>query len=241
MANTTNLNLVKPAGTDKALVSVINANSDKIDAFAGTTNQALANVNGKIGNSNIAQEDVSDLNSAVILNGIKFFTYANSASNRPASGGGAGITIANGAYGIQIVYTNRGSDGDITYVRNFWGLGQSFGTWRELAVKSDVEPQTITTVFHSDLTIASNTVVKIGRVVYVQIRFSTNTQLGANVQLATGFPVVLSNVSADRFAVSLTDSHNTGFVIRKDGILIAENTINPNVNYTVTGSYVAQS
>lgn len=42
MANTTNLDLVKPAGTDKALVSVINANSDKIDSFAGTTNQALA-------------------------------------------------------------------------------------------------------------------------------------------------------------------------------------------------------
>lgn len=43
MANTTNLNLVKPAGTDKALVSVLNSNSDKIDAFAGTTNQALSN------------------------------------------------------------------------------------------------------------------------------------------------------------------------------------------------------
>lgn len=42
MANTTNLNLVKPAGTDKALVSVLNSNSDKIDAFAGTTNQALS-------------------------------------------------------------------------------------------------------------------------------------------------------------------------------------------------------
>lgn len=44
MANTTNLDLVKPAGTDKALVSVINANSDKIDAFAGSTNQALSKV-----------------------------------------------------------------------------------------------------------------------------------------------------------------------------------------------------
>lgn len=44
MANTTNLDLVKPAGTDKALVSVINANSDKIDAFAGTTNQAFRTV-----------------------------------------------------------------------------------------------------------------------------------------------------------------------------------------------------
>ena len=48
MANTTNLDLVKPAGTDKALVSVINANSDKIDAFAGTTNQALSTLNSNL-------------------------------------------------------------------------------------------------------------------------------------------------------------------------------------------------
>lgn len=44
MASTQNLNLAKPAGTDKALVSVLNSNSDKIDAWAGTTNQALSNL-----------------------------------------------------------------------------------------------------------------------------------------------------------------------------------------------------
>lgn len=49
MASTQNLNLAKPAGTDKALVSVINSNSDKIDAFAGTTNQALSNININLG------------------------------------------------------------------------------------------------------------------------------------------------------------------------------------------------
>ena len=42
MANTTNLDLVKPAGTDHALISVLNSNSDKIDAFAGQTNDSLA-------------------------------------------------------------------------------------------------------------------------------------------------------------------------------------------------------
>jgi len=41
MANTTNLDLVKPAGTDKAQISVINGNMDKIDAWAGTTNTAI--------------------------------------------------------------------------------------------------------------------------------------------------------------------------------------------------------
>lgn len=35
MANTTNIDLAKPAGTDHALISVLNSNSDKIDAEAG--------------------------------------------------------------------------------------------------------------------------------------------------------------------------------------------------------------
>ena len=54
MANTTNIDLVKPAGTDHALVSVLNANSDKIDAeagrlrgnFAGTYNASSAYAKG---------------------------------------------------------------------------------------------------------------------------------------------------------------------------------------------------
>ena len=35
MANTTNIDLVKPAGTDHALISALNSNFDKIDAEAG--------------------------------------------------------------------------------------------------------------------------------------------------------------------------------------------------------------
>ena len=56
MANTTNLDLVKPAGTDHALISVLNSNSDKIDEFAGKTNDSLsAEQNGLayiVGNTN---------------------------------------------------------------------------------------------------------------------------------------------------------------------------------------------
>jgi len=72
MANTTNLNLVKPAGTDKALVSVLNSNSDKIDAWAGSTNQALSNVSDDlqsfgttVGSLSIK---VSNLEKDVVLN-----------------------------------------------------------------------------------------------------------------------------------------------------------------------------
>lgn len=42
MANTTNLDLVKPLGTDHALVAQINGNSDKIDAEAGRTRANFA-------------------------------------------------------------------------------------------------------------------------------------------------------------------------------------------------------
>ena len=42
MANTTNLDLVKPLGTDHALVAQINSNSDKIDAEAGRTRANFA-------------------------------------------------------------------------------------------------------------------------------------------------------------------------------------------------------
>ena len=42
MATTTNIGLTKPAGTDKALVSVLNANSDIIDSAAGGLMDAIA-------------------------------------------------------------------------------------------------------------------------------------------------------------------------------------------------------
>lgn len=58
MANTTNLNMVKPAGTDHALISVINSNMDIIDGAVGalpsgstlqgeidSANTAIANIN----------------------------------------------------------------------------------------------------------------------------------------------------------------------------------------------------
>lgn len=44
MANTTNLDLVKPLGTDHALISVINSNMDKIDAYAGNTDDAIGSL-----------------------------------------------------------------------------------------------------------------------------------------------------------------------------------------------------
>ena len=49
MANTQNLDLVKPLGTDHALVSVLNNNSDKIDAYAGAVNASLDGLRDGLG------------------------------------------------------------------------------------------------------------------------------------------------------------------------------------------------
>lgn len=54
MANTPNLDLVKPAGTDHALVSVINSNSDKIDGGFGTLSEQIANTINDFGSKTIS-------------------------------------------------------------------------------------------------------------------------------------------------------------------------------------------
>ena len=55
MANTTNIDLVKPLGTDHALISVINSNYDKIDTEAGNVRSNMALVQ----NTNTATEAIA--------------------------------------------------------------------------------------------------------------------------------------------------------------------------------------
>lgn len=69
MANTTNLNMVKPAGTDHALISVINSNMDIIDGAVGalpsgttlqgeidSANQAIGNITNYVDLGNMASQ-----------------------------------------------------------------------------------------------------------------------------------------------------------------------------------------
>lgn len=53
MANTTNLNMVKPAGTDHALISVINSNMDIIDGAVGALPSG-STLQGEIDSANTA-------------------------------------------------------------------------------------------------------------------------------------------------------------------------------------------
>ena len=81
MANTTNLNLVKPAGTDYALVSVINGNMDIIDNKVGAIPQNES-VQSQITalNNQIAKFTASDIKSSL-------------SSQYGAIGGARGISI----------------------------------------------------------------------------------------------------------------------------------------------------
>ena len=102
MANTPNINLVKPFGTDKALVSVINDNSDKIDAFAGSVNTNMANTQDGF---------------AIVVNGNNApkaitagqYLFIKNHSTLSAGGYHATANIANGA---AITSSNVAADAD---------------------------------------------------------------------------------------------------------------------------------
>ena len=80
MANTTNLNLVKPAGTDYALVSVINGNMDIIDSKVGaipaneSAQSQITALNNQIANATntkISYETAFDV--PVVSSGCHFY------------------------------------------------------------------------------------------------------------------------------------------------------------------------
>lgn len=126
MANTTNLNLVKPAGTDKALVSVINSNSDKIDAFAGTTNQALSNVNNRF--KEISSGSVKDITTS----GVYYLTTG--VSDLPSAGQAylcvMSVQNENRIAGIFVGVTNG-----ITY--SLTAINRNY-QYSELTLKSEI-------------------------------------------------------------------------------------------------------
>lgn len=146
MANTTNLDLVKPAGTDKALVSVINSNSDKIDAFAGTTNQALSKV--KQSPINIEPTSLSDLETK-LLTAIGNYTNYNEYIGLRITPSFTSDGITGGSTYGGYAYNIYEDNGTLYYfsalITNNVGeavaIGYSNGTWsvNRLVPKSEFE------------------------------------------------------------------------------------------------------
>ena len=88
MANTTNLNMVKPAGTDHALISVINSNMDIIDGAVGALPSGTT-LQGEIDSANTA---IGTLNSNVTNMATRLATKAFT-TNGSTGGGQTTMTI----------------------------------------------------------------------------------------------------------------------------------------------------
>lgn len=144
MANTTNLNLEKPLDTDQALISVINSNSDKIDAFAGSTNQALSTLSEtKIVNDDsiTSGESLISLVQSKIgtgaTHGVLLFTcngtlptdMETTVDGVSVGTYGNGLVEANGYY--QTLYY-RDTAGNIFTAQKAHNAN-AWGTWRALA------------------------------------------------------------------------------------------------------------
>lgn len=131
MANTPNIDLVKPAGTDHALVSVLNANSDKIDNFAGSTNQAIAALDYRFS----LLPANADLNT-VKTSGL-FGTRANSIHAPVANIGQLVVIQYSTDWVTQIWASGSSSTRGKLYVRNFYD-GTTWSDWKELVSTDDL-------------------------------------------------------------------------------------------------------
>ena len=117
-SQTTNLQLTKyGAGTDNLLRSDYNGNLDKIDTFAGNTNQAIANINnalaGKVNTSDIANNltttsagKVLDARQGKALSDSLGELIVRETGNASFTNGVATIAAKSG-YKLMSVVTNR--------------------------------------------------------------------------------------------------------------------------------------
>lgn len=129
MANTPYIDLVKPAGTDKALISVLNANSDKIDSAVGGVQDALAivcngNTHGAITSGQFVyvrahdtlQEGLYTANSNIAANATLSSSNltANSSGGLNALNEQIGKLRVKQAYGSFIVNTPIAAGAEVT-------------------------------------------------------------------------------------------------------------------------------
>ena len=130
MANTPFLDLVKPAGTDKALVSVINSNSDKIDTGVSTLSDQIGQFQGIEIPANTDLNNLRTDGNYYSANSTRSATL----SNTPVTGSGFALVVQNmGANTTQMIKT-----GSALFLRGTSG-GSTWGDWRQYAEKSEVE------------------------------------------------------------------------------------------------------
>jgi hypothetical protein len=186
MANTPNIDLVKPAGTDHALVSVLNSNSDKIDTFAGTTNAAIAN------RSRVNLSSATDFNT-LLRDGTnltnKYYRGENLGvhSNIP-SGSWSNTPFAldviplGGLYTLQKL-TLYNAVTPYEFIRqNYYSSSTPYPWtgWNNIAGIID-----ITLTAGSNVTISTQDSYKLNGLLYVNVMLTVNTALSQNDNLFT--------------------------------------------------------
>ena len=129
MANTTNIDLVKPAGTDYALVSVLNSNFDKIDTEAGNVRSNMALVQ----NTNTATEAIAKDQLVVWKGVLKKATSAIASGATLSASNLANTDIAEELAPLnnqiaQIVAANAGSHNSI-YRGKYLGSAVTSAQW----------------------------------------------------------------------------------------------------------------
>ena len=139
MANTPNINLEKPIGTDHALVSVINSNSDKIDTFAGNTNQAIGNLNTNINARALTSSEkltVVALNDNYVpVNSVRWFNVRQAdASDLPLYSTSSIARVTKRISGTCFI--QMFNDGGMSWTNSYDGANWS--GWKENATKDDI-------------------------------------------------------------------------------------------------------
>ena len=162
MANTPNINLVKPLGTDRALVSVINDNSDKIDAFAGSTNTNMANTQN-------GYAIVVDGNNAPKAITAGQYLFIKNHSTLSAGGYHATANIANGA---AITSSNVAADADGVVNGAFSALNSKIGT-------KETGTFTLNSSYSSNFTIARSSVYRFEKMLFVNLTLEVTSDLAS--------------------------------------------------------------
>lgn len=229
MANTPFLDLVKPAGTDRALVSVINSNSDKIDGGVSTLSEQIAR---KTIQPNGDFNNYSGL--GVTNDGHYVGTNIGSMANRPSDIESTyayaftfDVKVLNGwaAHTLTVYGSNNR-----TYVRQeYYQSGRKWTDWQQLATKNEI-------------TSFSAIGASSGSSGNVEIQLPSNAMFSSSHPLfmITSFRGSTSNVN-EGFAVIKIDN-GVLYVTNKTGIQtlsnLAYNSSTKKLTFT-TGTYIA--
>lgn len=227
MANTPNLDLVKPAGTDHALVSVINSNSDKIDAGYGTLSEHFENFRLRtLSGSSIDLDDYYGTDKA------GFYYIGTDVVNSPGPWSGM-IVIAWGNTSYQLAIT---SDNHLKFRRRV-GSPPTWETWVDLGTKHTgtvtKNASGITDAnFHLDTEIISGTLLMVTGYINVTTAIANNTKI-ATVSIAPKKEAYQSVVSS---------AGKTGrFKLNANGEIYCESALEANSGYysmTFVSNYV---